>query len=245
MEPEQLVPLPAPPRLVPPVSSERSVDPRVPRRPADHHPDRVPVDARRAGCRRPTRTSASSCPTPRWSCREGHRLRPGPRARRLVLQLKTRENGWQEVLHDTGPGGGYWVRAPDGVAPIACGCSLPHHAAREPSVSATRRVAGENALPAARAELGLDLAVPSRCPVGPVPDDRVPGQPSGGATPAQRRTSGARSSRSAGDGPPVRPSSAAPGGRSGATGWATTLPARTSSSTGSARRRRPAWPAGS
>ena len=65
----------------------------------------------------------------------------GPGLRRLVLQLKTRENGWQEVdSMMTGLGGTYSFRAPDWRGTHRLRVFAPATLVLGPSVSATRRV---------------------------------------------------------------------------------------------------------
>jgi hypothetical protein len=65
----------------------------------------------------------------------------GPGLRRLVLQLKTTENGWQDVDSViTGLGGGYSFRAPDWRGTHRLRVFAPATVLDGPLVSATRRV---------------------------------------------------------------------------------------------------------
>jgi matrixin len=65
----------------------------------------------------------------------------GPELRHLVLQLKTMENGWQEVdSMTTGLGGGYSFRAPDWRGTHRLRVFAPATLLLSASVSATRRV---------------------------------------------------------------------------------------------------------
>ena len=101
----------------------------------------------------------------------------GPGLRRLVLQLKTRENGWQDLAAvTTGAGGSYSFRAPGWSGTHRLRVVAPPTLDFAASVSDTRRVTVRMPYHPRGADVGLDLAVAPRCPMGPVPDDHLSDQ---------------------------------------------------------------------
>ena len=235
-------------RLVQPLSLERSVIRAFLALLLTATPDRVPVDARRAGCRGRLRTSRIVVSDD--TVRLGKKVTvsgagPGAPSARPPAEDQGERMAGGGLGMTTGVGGGYSFRAPDWRGTHRLRVFAPATLVLGASVSATRLVTVEDALPAARAERRTGPGCPIAVPGGTRARRSPTGSTLAGATAAQRPTSGVRSSRSAGSRASGSTTSAAPGGRSGATGSAITLPARTSSSTGRARRRRPACPAGS